>query len=95
MRVQGRAPANRDDWQKVKEWIALHEQVLMFETRWNALHELLSVPALAGGVTSLRQLELSCAVCPKSPPAGYSLRRAVREARLRCLRQWFRGWHAN
>ncbi len=58
VRVQGRAPANRDDWQKVKEWIALHEQVLTFETRWNALHELLSVPALAGGVTSLRQLEV-------------------------------------
>lgn len=58
VRVQGRVPANQDDWQKVKEWIALHEQVLTFETRWNALHELLSVPALAGGVTSLRQLEL-------------------------------------
>ena len=58
VRVQGRVPANRDDWQKVKEWIALHEQVLTFETRWNALHQLLSVPALDGGVTSLRQLEL-------------------------------------
>ncbi|HEY3705030.1 MAG TPA: AAA domain-containing protein [Terracidiphilus sp.] len=58
VRVQGRAPANRDDWQKVKEWIALHEQVLTFETRWNTLQHLLSVPALAGGVTSLRQLEL-------------------------------------
>lgn len=58
VRVQGRAPENRDEWQKVKEWIALHKQVLTFETRWNALHELLSVPALAGGVTSLRQLEL-------------------------------------
>lgn len=58
VRVQGRAPASRDDWQKVKEWISLHEQVLTFETRWNALHQLLSVPALAGGVTSLRQLEL-------------------------------------
>lgn len=58
VRVQGRAPASREDWQKVKEWIALHEQVLMFETRWNALHEFLSVPAMNGGVTSLRQLEL-------------------------------------
>ena len=58
VRVQGRPPANRDEWQKVKEWIELHEQVLTFETRWNALHELLSVPALAGGVMSLRQLEL-------------------------------------
>lgn len=58
VRVQGSVPANREDWQKVKEWIALHEQVLTFETRWNALHELLSVPALDGGVTSLRQLEL-------------------------------------
>ncbi len=58
VRVQGRVPASREDWQKVKEWIALHEQVLTFETRWNALHQLLSVPALDGGVESLRQLEL-------------------------------------
>jgi very-short-patch-repair endonuclease len=58
VRVQGRAPANREDWQKVKEWIALHEQVVTFEARWNALHELLSVPAMSGGVTTLRQLEL-------------------------------------
>ena len=58
VRIQGRVPANREDWQKVREWIVLHEQVLTFETRWNALHQLLVVPALAGGVTSLRQLEL-------------------------------------
>jgi very-short-patch-repair endonuclease len=58
VRIQGRTPASREDWQKVREWIALHEKVLMFETRWNALHELLSVPAMNGGVTSLRQLEL-------------------------------------
>jgi very-short-patch-repair endonuclease len=58
VRVQGRAPVSREDWQKVEEWIALHEQVLTFETRWNALHELLSVPAMSGGVTALRQLEL-------------------------------------
>jgi len=58
VRIQGRTPANREDWQKVREWIALHEQVLTFETRWNALHQLLTVPALAGGVTALRQLEL-------------------------------------
>jgi very-short-patch-repair endonuclease len=66
VRVQGRAPANRDDWQKVKEWIALHEQVLTFETRWNALHQLLSVPALSGGVTSLRQLELTALSAQKA-----------------------------
>jgi hypothetical protein len=58
VRVQGKAPASQEDWQKVKEWIALHERVVMFETRWNALHELLSVPAMSGGVASLRQLEL-------------------------------------
>ena len=58
VRVQGRAPASREDWQKVKEWIALHQQVVTFETRWNALHQLLSIPALSGGVTTLRQLEL-------------------------------------
>jgi len=58
VRIQGKAPASREDWQKVKEWIALHEQVVTFETRWNALHQLLSVPAMSGGVTALRQLEL-------------------------------------
>jgi very-short-patch-repair endonuclease len=58
VRVEGRAPVSREDWQKVKDWIALHEQVVVFETRWNTLHGLLSAPAITGGVTSLRQLEL-------------------------------------
>jgi very-short-patch-repair endonuclease len=58
VRVQGHAPASHEDWKKVQQWIALHEQVLTFEARWNELHQLLSVPALSGGVTSLRQLEL-------------------------------------
>jgi very-short-patch-repair endonuclease len=58
IRIQGRAPSSREDWQKVQEWIALHEQVLTFETRWNELEQLLSVPALTGGIRSLRQLEL-------------------------------------
>ena len=59
VRVQGRTPASRDDWHKVQEWIALHEQVLTFETRWNELDHLLSVPSLTGGVSSLKQLELT------------------------------------
>jgi very-short-patch-repair endonuclease len=66
IRVEGRVPASREDWQKVKEWIALHEQVLTFETRWNALHQLLSVPALDGGLSSLRQLELTALSAQKA-----------------------------
>src|SRR5579871_1261134 len=57
LRVQGRAPASQDDWLRVQHWIALHKQVLTFNTRWNELHKLLSVPPLEGGVSSLRQLE--------------------------------------
>lgn len=68
VRVQGRAPTSREDWRKVSDWIALHEQVVIFETRWNTLHELLSVPAMSGGVTSLRRLEL----------VGFSARKAHR-----------------
>jgi len=58
VRVQGRPPASREDWQKVQRWIELHEQVLTFETRWNTLHSLLAVPALTGGASSLRELEV-------------------------------------
>jgi very-short-patch-repair endonuclease len=58
IRVQGRAPATREDWKRVQQWIELHEQVLTFETRWNELHPLLSVPALTGGISSLRRLEV-------------------------------------
>ena len=64
IRVEGRAPVSCEDWEKVGEWIALHQQVLIFESRWNALHELLSVPALNGGVNTLRQLEQT-ALCAR------------------------------
>ena len=66
VRLQGRTPASREDWQKVQQWIELHEQVLTFETRWNTLHPLLAVPALTGGVSSLRQLELVAGAARKA-----------------------------
>jgi hypothetical protein len=66
IRIQGRAPSSTEDWLRVQQWIALQEKVLTFETRWNELHQLLSVPALEGSVAGLRQLELTATVARKA-----------------------------
>lgn len=39
---------------------------MTFNTRWNELHQLLSVPPLEGGVSSLRQLELVAVLARKA-----------------------------
>jgi very-short-patch-repair endonuclease len=66
IRIQGRAPSSTEDWLRVQQWITLQEKVLTFETRWNELHQLLSVPALEGSVAGLRQLELTATVARKA-----------------------------
>jgi hypothetical protein len=58
IRIEGRSPSTLGDWAKVQRWLELHVQVLTFNTRWNELHQLLSVPSLNGGVSGLRQLEV-------------------------------------
>src|SRR5258708_25114433 len=53
VRIEGRSPSTRRDWTKVQRWLELHLQVLTFNTRWNELHHLLSLPALNCGVNCL------------------------------------------
>ena len=58
IRIAGRTPSTREDWEHVQRYIKLHEQVLSFSIRWNELNELLSLPALNGGVANLRYVEV-------------------------------------
>ena len=58
VRIEGRPPSSHGDWARVEKWLALHLKVLTFTTRWNELHQALSVPSLDGGVSRLRQLEI-------------------------------------
>lgn len=58
IRVAGLVPANADDWKHVLHYVKLHEKVLSFSVRWNEFAELLSLPALKGSVTALRNIEL-------------------------------------
>jgi hypothetical protein len=66
IRIEGRLPSTVDDWLTIQKWIELHEQVLTFNTRWNELNQLLSVPALNGGVSGLRQLEVVATAARKA-----------------------------
>jgi len=66
IRIEGRSPSTPSDWTKVQRWIGLHEQVLTFNTRWNEIHQLLSVPPLNGGVSGLRQLEVVATAARKA-----------------------------
>lgn len=58
IRVAGLAPVTGDDWKHVQRYVKLHEQVLSFSVRWNEFAELLSIPAVKGGVHALRHIEL-------------------------------------
>lgn len=58
VRIAGRTPSTVEDWMHVQRYVKLHEQVLSFGIRWNELNELLSVPALNGGISSLRRIEV-------------------------------------
>lgn len=66
IRIEGRSPSTSDDWTMVQRWIGLHKQVLTFNTRWNELHQLLSVPSLNGGISGLRQLEVVATTARKA-----------------------------
>lgn len=80
IRIEGRSPATPDDWTKVQRWLGLHLQVLTFNTRWNELHQLLSVPSLNGGVSGLRQLEVVATTARKPSPWRLTLMSIVRRA---------------
>lgn len=66
IRVSGLPPATTDDWQHVSHYVALHEQVVSFLTRWNQFAEELSVPRLEGGVSTLRKVELVATAAKKA-----------------------------
>ncbi len=66
IRIEGRPPSTSEDWTKVQRWLGLHLQVLTFNTRWNELHQLLSVPSLSAGVGGLRQLEVVATTARKA-----------------------------
>lgn len=58
VKVNGLAPGSADDWTHVQSYVNLHEQVISFSSRWNPVADLLELPALAGGIHHLRQVEL-------------------------------------
>jgi very-short-patch-repair endonuclease len=59
IRVSGLPPATAHDWAHVKRFVALHEKVLSFVTRWNHCAAELSIPKLDGGVAKLRHIEVT------------------------------------
>ena len=66
IRVAGLVPATSDDWQHVRRYVRLHAKVLSFNVRWNQFAELLSVPAMKGGVEQLRATELVAVAAKKA-----------------------------
>ena len=66
IRVAGLVPASPDDWQHVHRYVRLHAKVLSFNVRWNQFAELLSVPAMKGGVEQLRATELVAVAAKKA-----------------------------
>lgn len=58
VKVAGLSPSSADDWKHVLEYAKLHDRVLSFSTRWNQFAQLLSIPAVNGGVQALRTIEL-------------------------------------
>lgn len=58
IKVAGLSPASAEDWGHVQRYVELHAQVLSFSVRWNEFADVLSVPAVSGGVFGLRNIEL-------------------------------------
>jgi very-short-patch-repair endonuclease len=66
MKVAGRTPASAEDWQHVRRFIGLHDQIVTFTARWNHLAAELSVPFLEGGVAAIRHIETVALVARKA-----------------------------
>ena len=58
VKIAGLAPASVEEWAHVQRYTVLHQQVLSFSVRWNEVAEVLSLPAVKGGVAGLRHIEL-------------------------------------
>ena len=57
IRVSGLPPTTMDDWAHINSYLALHNQVQSFLTRWNRCAFELGMPELSGGVANLRAIE--------------------------------------
>lgn len=59
IRIDGKLPANAEEWTHVHKYVILHGKVHEFCIRWNSVTELLSLPLLDGGLAGLRQIEVT------------------------------------
>lgn len=57
IKVAGLPPTGQDDWNHVSKYVLLHAQLISFSARWNQLSELLAIPALPSGISSIRRVE--------------------------------------
>lgn len=66
VRVSGLVPASRDDWEHVRRFLMLHDEVVSFVSRWNHCAESLSLPLLEEGIARLRTIEEHSAVARRA-----------------------------
>ncbi len=66
VRIDGRSPANAEEWAHVHRYVILHGRVHAFCIRWNGVTELLSLPPLDGGLAGLRQIVVTATLAHKA-----------------------------
>ena len=66
VRIDGKPPANAEEWAHVHRYVILHGKVQAFCIRWNGVTELLSLPSLNGGLGGLRQIEVTATLAQKA-----------------------------
>ncbi|PSH02711.1 MAG: very short patch repair endonuclease [Acidobacteria bacterium] len=66
VRIDGKPPANAEEWAHVHRYVILHSKVHAFCIRWNGVTELLSIPPLNGGLAGLRQIEVTATLAQKA-----------------------------
>jgi very-short-patch-repair endonuclease len=54
--IVGRSPSTIEEWRHVQKFVSFHRSIQEFCIRWNAVKDLLSVPALEGGFGGMRQI---------------------------------------
>jgi len=57
VKIAGLPPKDTADWSHVQAYLLLHNKVSSFLARWNQLSDVLGIPKLEGGVSSLRTIE--------------------------------------
>lgn len=66
IRVSGLPPSSVEDWIHIQRYVDLHVEVISFISRWNQFAEELSMPRLEGGVSALRQFEMTATLAKKA-----------------------------